>query len=194
MGFGSKQGRAIADPFRPRAAGICDRCGFAYQHHHLRWQYDYTGANLTNKRILVCQKCEDLPQPQLQIYVITPDPLPIMNARVPDYLDAEIDYRIANVVTTVHPIVGVPEVTGDQRTTQDGNYRVPQQTGEPPYGFNQLPGTNFPVPGDSDPGLPYDNTSVPNTGPLGNVAYTPRKPHVDIYLLLQSGARLLLQN
>jgi hypothetical protein len=46
--------------------------------------------------------------------------------------------------------------------------RVTQQTGEPPYGLDRTPGTNYAVPGDDDPGLPYDNVVVPYTGPLGN--------------------------
>jgi hypothetical protein len=46
--------------------------------------------------------------------------------------------------------------------------RVTQQTGEPPYGLDRTPGTNYAVPGDDDPGLPYNNIVVPYTGPLGN--------------------------
>jgi hypothetical protein len=49
---------------------------------------------------------------------------------------------------------------------QSTNNRVTQQTGEPPYGMNEEPGTNPNAPGNSDPGLPYNNIVVPQTGPL----------------------------
>ena len=52
-------------------------------------------------------------------------------------------------------------------STQDGKTRVTQQTGEPSGGLNQEPGSNFQVPGNNDIGLPYDNTEIPKTGPLG---------------------------
>jgi hypothetical protein len=42
--------------------------------------------------------------------------------------------------------------------------RVTQQTGEPAPGLNPLPGTDPNAPGNSDPGLPYENVVVPNTG------------------------------
>lgn len=44
--------------------------------------------------------------------------------------------------------------------------RVTQQTGEPPLGRNERPGTDPNAPGDDDPGLPYNNINVPETGPL----------------------------
>lgn len=44
--------------------------------------------------------------------------------------------------------------------------RVTQQTGEPPYGKNQEPGTDPNAPGNDDPGLPYNMDLVPKTGPL----------------------------
>jgi hypothetical protein len=49
---------------------------------------------------------------------------------------------------------------------QSTQNRVTQQTGEPPYGINQEPGTDPNAPGNADPGLPYNNTQVPKTGPL----------------------------
>jgi hypothetical protein len=42
--------------------------------------------------------------------------------------------------------------------------RVTQQTGEPSPGLNPLPGTDPNAPGNSDPGLPYENVVVPDTG------------------------------
>lgn len=43
--------------------------------------------------------------------------------------------------------------------------RVTQQTGEPYGGLNEQPGTDPNAPGNSNPGLPYDNVVVPYTGP-----------------------------
>ena len=82
-------GRAIIDPSSPKALGICDRCGFRYQHQDLRWQYDWRGPKLQNLRFLVCQSCIDKPQMNGQRTIILPqDPVPVMNARpefnVPD--------------------------------------------------------------------------------------------------------------
>jgi hypothetical protein len=53
-----------------------------------------------------------------------------------------------------------------ENSAQEEYVRVTQQTGEPPGGLNEFPGTNFQVPGNDDPGLPYGNEEVPQTGPL----------------------------
>lgn len=170
MAYASKEGRARINSSSPSAAGQCDRCGFLYNHSHLRWQMDYSGAGIYNKRILVCEKCYDTPQQQLKVIVIPPDPLPVLNARPPDYVYSETNYRITSAPNVIDPITGIPMPSGDYRITQDGNNRVTQQTGEPPGGKNQLPGTDWDVDAvlydDTEIGLPYGNTSVPFTGPL----------------------------
>lgn len=202
MAYASKEGRARIDSRSPRAAGQCDRCGFLYSFDHLRWQLDYSGAGIYNKRILVCEKCYDTPQQQLKVIVIPPDPLPVLNARPPDYVNSETNYRATSGQDYIHPVVGIPVFNGDiiggstylepnnnnlalennqGLLTMENNpedyigleintltqiLRVTQQTGEPPYGLGTTPGTNFCVPGNDDPGLPYDNVEVPNTGPL----------------------------
>jgi len=86
-------GRASVSTTNPRAFGICDRCGFLYNHHELQWQFDYRGAALMNIRILVCESCLDVPQNQLRNIIIPADPTPIMNARVQDYVTAETNNR-----------------------------------------------------------------------------------------------------
>jgi len=200
MAYASKEGRARVNPRSPQAAGQCDRCSFLFPHSHLRWQIDYSGAGLYNKRILVCENCYDTPQQQLKVIVIPPDPMPILNARPPDYVNAETNYRATYGDDYIHPIVGIPVFNGDiiggttyinspnnllleanqgALTTEDVEIlielesatlvnilRVVQQTGEPPGGLNTTPGTNFNVPGNDDPGLPYDNIEIPKTGPL----------------------------
>lgn len=80
-------GFAFVNPRRPSAWGICDRCGFRYLHSDLTWQFEWSGAQLQNQRILVCKhKCLDVPQEQLRAYAPPPDPIPIRNPR-PDFSD-----------------------------------------------------------------------------------------------------------
>ncbi len=159
-------GRAKVDSRNPRAFGICDRCGFLYNHHNLRWQFDYAGAGLINRRILVCGPCEDVPQAQLRNIILPADPTPIMNARIQNYVDASVDKRTTSGQNTTDFWTGIPVPGDDVRITQNNNTRVTQQTGEPSGGLNQRPGTDPNAPGNNDPGLPYDNTEVPKTGPL----------------------------
>jgi len=159
-------GRARVDTRNPRAFGICDRCGFLYNHYELRWQFDYAGAGLINRRILVCETCEDIPQAQLRNIILPADPVPIMNARIQNYVDASVDKRTTSGQNTTDFWTGIPVPGDDVRITQNNNTRVTQQTGEPSGGLNQRPGTDPNAPGNNDPGLPYDNTEVPKTGPL----------------------------
>lgn len=82
---GRPHGRAEISPKNPRARGVCDRCGFMYNHYKLRWQYDWRGPKTQNLRVLVCQSCIDAYQQNGQRTIILPaDPIPIMNAR-PEY-------------------------------------------------------------------------------------------------------------
>lgn len=159
-------GRASVSPSNPRAFAICDRCGFLYNHHELRWQFDYAGAGLINRRILVCDTCEDVPQSQLRNIILPADPVPIMNPRIQDYQSASVDSRVTSGQNTTDFWTGIPVPGDDVRITEDGDVRVTQQTGEPPGGLNQEPGTDQNAPGNNNPGLPYDNNQVPKTGPL----------------------------
>ena len=158
-------GRAKVSARNPRAFGICDRCGFLYNHVNLSWQFDWAGASLINKRILVCDTCNDVPQQQLRAIIVPADPVPIQNPRTQDYVTAEQNTRTTQG-NSINTQTGIPVIGGDTRITQNNDARVTQQTGEPPGGLNQEPGTDANAPGNNDPGLPYDNTTVPKTGPL----------------------------
>ena len=158
-------GRAKVSSRNPRAFGICDRCGFLFNHVNLQWQYDWAGASLINKRMLVCNECNDVPQSQLRAIVVPPDPVPIQNPRIQDYATAETNTRATSGQNTVDPKTNIPVVNGDTRITEDDKVRVTQQTGEPPGGLNQEPGTDPNAPGNNDPGLPYNMDEVPKTGP-----------------------------
>ena len=166
MGYASQAGRARTSASNPQAHAICDRCGFRYNHVNLRWQYDWRGASMQNIRLLVCNTCYDVPQEQLRAIVVPADPVPVVNARTQDFVAAEQNTRVTSGQNTVDPVTGIPVIKGPTRITQADKIRVTQQTGEPPSGLNTQPGTDPNAPGDNDPGLPYDNTTVPQTGPL----------------------------
>ena len=166
MGYASQAGRARTSARNPQAHAICDRCGFVYNHVNLRWQYDWRGASMQNIRLLVCNTCYDNPQEQLRAIVVPADPVPIVNPRVQDFVTAEQNTRVTSGQNTVDPTTGIPVPGGDTRITQNDDVRVTQQTGEPPGGLNTQPGTDPNAPGDNDPGVPYNNTTVPKTGPL----------------------------
>jgi hypothetical protein len=121
---------------------------------------------MMNIRLLVCDTCYDMPQEQLRAIVIPADPIPIQNPRTQDFVTAETNTRATSGQNTVDPETGIPVINGDTRITQDDKVRVTQQTGEPPGGLNERPGTNPDAPGDNDPGLPYNMDVVPRTGPL----------------------------
>lgn len=167
-------GRAKVSARNPQAFGICDRCGFLYNHHQLQWQFDWAGASLINKRILVCDTCNDVPQSQLRAIVLPADPVPVQNPRIQSYADSEANYRITQGNTT-NARTGIPVPGGDTRITQNNNVRVTQQTGEPPNGLNEFPGIILGTPGNGDIGVgigvPYNNDSIPYTGVLPGVNY-----------------------
>ena len=169
MGYASQSGRARTSAKGPQAHAICDRCNFRFNHVDLRWQFDWRGASLQNIRLLVCRTCEDTAQTQLRAIVVPADPVPIQNPRVQDFVTAGTNYRVTSGQNTVDPTTGIPVPGGNTRITQNNNTRVTQQTGAPVGSLNQEPGTSITVPNDAggnDPGLPYDNTTVPKTGPL----------------------------
>lgn len=243
MGYASRSGRAVTSSRNPRAHAICDRCGFRYNHDRLRFQYDWAGASMINKRILVCEKCYDVPQEQLRAIILPADPMPIINPRVENFVAAETNYRATSgqilepsaatgdgstatltlrvpasfapiplnstiivsgmepssyngthvvtgstsasvsfasretspmttagrVAINIDPVTGLQIQSTSNLVTESGDNRVTQQTGEPPFGTNQRPGTSIMVPDDAggnDPGLPYNNTTIPETGSL----------------------------
>jgi hypothetical protein len=166
MAYASRSGRARTSARSPQAHAICDRCGFRYNHVNLKWQFDWSGASLVNRRMLVCNSCYDEPQQQLRAIVIPADPVPIQNPRIEYFVNAETNNRTTSGQNSVDPTTGLPVIGGNNRITQSNGNRVTQQTGEAPGGTNTQPGTDPNAPGNSNPGLPYDNTSVPETGSL----------------------------
>jgi hypothetical protein len=134
----------------------------------LSWQFDWAGAALVNKRILVCDPCMDTPQQQLRSIVLPADPPVIMNARPEYFVQASTDYRMTQGGTT-NAKTGIPVPGGDFRITESNNNRVTQQTGFANGSLNEQPGTDpaaQTAPLETNADLPYNNTTVPETGPI----------------------------
>lgn len=102
--------RARVDPTSPRAWGTSDRNGMISNHENLRWQYDWAGTTLINKRILMSFDELDEPQRQLGTIVLPPDPPPIMNARPEQYFIDEQTRRFT--------------MNGQLRYQTDGTVRI----------------------------------------------------------------------
>ena len=124
-------GRASVSSRNPSAFAICDRCGFLYNHNRLQWQFDYAGAGLINKRILVCSPCLDTPQNQLRSIVLPADPVPILNPRVQDYVAAETDNIAINAPTVTDFWTGIPMPSTTNVVTQSGQNLTTQPIGQP---------------------------------------------------------------
>lgn len=80
--------RATIDPSNPRAVGTCDRCGFWYNLDQLHYQHQWSGTQLINMRLRVCDICMDEPSMHLKTVILPPDPVPVHDARPEPY---EID-------------------------------------------------------------------------------------------------------
>ena len=136
MAYASQSGRAKTSSSGPQAHAICDRCGFRYNHVNLQWQYDWRGATIQNVRILVCSDCLDDPQEQQRAIVLPADPVPIMNARVQDFQQAETDYQTITAAPIIAPTTGIPIPVNVTLSTEDGQNLLTQQVG-PPTGLTQ---------------------------------------------------------
>ena len=124
-------GRASVSSRNPRAFGICDRCGFLYNHDRLQWQFDYAGSGLINKRILVCNPCNDVPQNQLRSIILPADPVPIQNPRVQDYVAAESTTIVVSDGAHTDPNTGIPIYPIVNLVTEDGQGVGTQPIGVP---------------------------------------------------------------
>lgn len=93
--------RTITDPTRPEAWGTDDRSGFVGNHKNLRWQMEWAGTKLINKRVLVFDDQYDTPQRQLGTLILPPDPVPIANARPEQYPLDEI-WPVLTEIGTEH--------------------------------------------------------------------------------------------
>jgi len=132
MGYASLSGRARTSSRNPRAFGVCDRCAIWYNHNQLRWQMDWAGASLINKRILVCDTCYDTPQNQLRAIILPADPVPVVNPRTEPYEFDEINTRVTSVTPTIDPVTGLAiPGTAPVLQTQNGLNNTTQPYGQP---------------------------------------------------------------
>lgn len=146
-------GRATISSTNPRAQGVCDRCGIVYNLDQLVNQPFFAGTTTQTKNVMVCTNtCLDVPNAQLKAVVLPADPVPVLNPRVYDFVTASSDIRVTQ--------------DGAVRITQNDKERTSQQTGEPPGGLDQTPGTNPPGGPIGPVGIPYDFDEIPQTGPL----------------------------
>jgi hypothetical protein len=120
-----KYARVNADD--PTAFMQCDRCGFWRNRTDLVWQDQWSGTHIYNIQVLVCkERCYDTPQEQLRTILLAPDPLPVLNARVPNFEYEEQTPRIVQFGGAQPPWGGGPEMV---RATQSGEQvRILQYT------------------------------------------------------------------
>jgi len=83
MGSFAPRGHAQLDPQHPRAFGICDTCGFMYNHSDLKWGVQWHGRELRRTGFLQCPTCWDKPNPSLRALTsgLPADPVPLLNPR-----------------------------------------------------------------------------------------------------------------
>ena len=154
-------GRARVSAKNPQAFAICDRCAMLYNHVDLQWQYDWAGASLINKRMLVCQPCLDTPQQQLRAIILPADPVPIVNPRVEPYAFDETDDLMASTPTVTDPTTGIPVPQGTPLGTEDGLNITSQAVG-PPLGLD--PNAVMPLNGSVHFNILIPTTSIYSTG------------------------------
>ena len=136
MAYASQAGRARTSSTSPQAHAICDRCGFRWNFVDLRWQFDWRGASLQNLRILVCRRCQDIPQEQLRAIVLPADPVPIINARPEQFISDEVDFITISEPTVYDARTGIPIPSTTTINNPDGT----PWTGIPvgaPLGYQQ---------------------------------------------------------
>ena len=109
--------RARTDPQSPRAWATSDRNGMIGNHQNLCWQYQWTGSGLINTRVLVHEDELDIPQRQLGVVIIPPDPPPIMNARPEQYAIDEVWPMLMEIKTSYDEI----PMYFEQSTSSDQN-------------------------------------------------------------------------
>lgn len=134
--------RARTDPTSPRAWGSSDRDGFVNNHENLRFQFDWAGSSLVNKRILVAE-CElDVPQRQLGTIILPPDPTPIMNARPEGYFIDEQTHRVTQDGQQRYQMDGTPRIESNSQsgssvplyyTNEDGSAQYTTESGSADY-------------------------------------------------------------
>jgi hypothetical protein len=92
--------RAQVDPQHPQGWATSDRNGHIGNLAKMRWQFEWQGSRVINRRILVHEDELDVPQRQLGTLVIPADPIPLINARPENY---SIDEQPVSTRYTIGP-------------------------------------------------------------------------------------------
>ena len=111
------------------------RCGMWENRVNLQFQYDWAGAQLQNKYLLVCKHCLDVPQEQLRAITLPADPVPIYFPSIENFAQDETDYHTVNAVPTTDSI-GLPVPPSTLLVTEDCLNVVQTPIGQP-VGLNQ---------------------------------------------------------
>ena len=91
--------RARTNATAPEAWATSDRSGFVGNHPNLKWQYQWSGTQLINTRILVYEDELDIPNRQLGTIILPPDPVSINQARPEPYPIDEVWERMMEAKT-----------------------------------------------------------------------------------------------
>lgn len=85
----------VTDPQDPRARAVCDGCGWHVNHKDLVKHMVYRGGTTPVwDGLLVCTRCDDVPNPapQFSRLALQPDPVPVLNPRVEASAAADSGY------------------------------------------------------------------------------------------------------
>lgn len=94
MAWRPKPRRARTDPSNPKAWATSDRNGMLGNAQDLMVQMEWRGLRLIPTNVRVYPDEWDTPQRQLGTIILSPDPLPILNARPEQYPADEIWPRL----------------------------------------------------------------------------------------------------
>lgn len=129
-------GRARVSARSPQALAICQRCQFTYNLVDLRPVMQWAGVKLQTYDILVCRACWDIPQENLRVIIIPPDPVPVFNPR-PERYSTIVPSFVATESSTF---------AGDDITTESGDTLImeiqvtPSPNPEQPAIYPLVPG------------------------------------------------------
>ncbi len=89
----------VIDPANPQAMAVCDGCGFWQNHSQLVKHMAYRGGTTPVwDGLLVCARCDDVPNPapQFSRLRLNPDPVPVLNPRVEQATVSSYGYWVDN--------------------------------------------------------------------------------------------------
>lgn len=114
--------RADVDNDRERVWTTDARDGFITNKNKMKWQFEWAGNQLINKKILVSQSNLDVPQEQLRTIQVPADPVPKRNARPENYVMDETDWlttQDGDVVETQDASLIVTQPSATEASSED---------------------------------------------------------------------------